>query len=254
MGIQMISPGFPEERRQDPKRRAEARVFDALQALELVGCALYEFRYRHGGRQVDYALWVDGLGRFAGSVKGGQLMLDLTGQWYRRTPDGVLEPIPSPLKELVDSCIEMRNGIQEATGYKNFVAGLLFLPDMQADEALERVAREHEHLHIIFGLDSLKGDLERIAEREGFKYPPQPRFSENESTKVNELQIRGPAALGENNREMQEGAPGPASELEGERQLTLGPANITIQHVETLVIQHGPQERNTDEQTFMPGS
>ena len=54
MGIRMNPPEFPEHRRQDPKRSAEARVFDALQNLELGGHGLYEFRYRQGGMQVDY--------------------------------------------------------------------------------------------------------------------------------------------------------------------------------------------------------
>ena len=140
MPIRMTPQEFPEHRRNDPKRRAEAKVFDAFQTLDLDGYGLYEFRGRRGGMQVDYALWLNGLGRLAGSVKGGHFLLDSNGQWYRRSGDGVLEPIPSPLKELVDASIEMRNAITTAAGYKNFVAGVLFLPDMQADEALERVA------------------------------------------------------------------------------------------------------------------
>ena len=213
MGIRMIPPGFPERRRQDPKRRAEADVFDALRNLGLDGHGIYEFRYRRGGRQVDFALWLNDMGRFAGSAKGGNFLMDRNGQWYRRGLDGVLEPISSPLKELVDGCIEMRNGIIEATSYKNFIAGLLFLPDMQPDEAIERVAREHEHLYVIFGLGSLEEDLKRIVEMEGFVSPPEPRHSVNESSKVNELQIRGSSALREDGREMPDGASGQANSL-----------------------------------------
>ena len=253
MSIRMNPPEFPEHRRHDPKRRAEARVFDALQNIALDGHGLYEFRYRHGGWQVDLALWMDGLGRWAGSVKGGQIMLDRTGQWYRRSKGGVLEPIPSPLKEMVDGCIEMRNGIFEATGYKTFIAGLLFLPDMQPDEAMERVAREHEHMHIIFGLDNLREDLERLAAREGFVNPPESWMSENESRKLNELQYRDPAASGDDDRDMPDTGPGQATAMEGERRLTFGSATINIQHVDTLVIQHGAQEQDTDGQPFTCG-
>ena len=253
MSIEFNPPVFPEHRLNDPKRGAEANVFDALRNLGLDGHGLYEFRYRRGGRQVDFALWLDDLGRFAGSVKGGKFLLDRNGQWYRRGPDGVLEPIPSPLKELVDGCIEMHNGIIEATGYKNFVAGLLFLPDMEPDEALERVAREHEHVHIICGLGNLEEDLKRIVEREEFLNPPEPRYSENESNKVNELQIRGSSALREDGREMPDGASDQVNSLEAERQLTIGPATININNVETLVIQHGPPERDIEGQTYMCG-
>ena len=59
MGIEFKPPGFPEHRRHDPKRRAEADVFDALRNLGLDGHGLYEFRYRRGGRQVDFALWLE---------------------------------------------------------------------------------------------------------------------------------------------------------------------------------------------------
>ena len=253
MGIRMTPQEFPEHRRNDPKRRAEANVFDALQTLPLDGYGLYEFRGRRGGMQVDYALWLNDLGRLAGSVKGGHFLMDRNGQWYRRSADGVLEPIPSPLKELVDASIEMRNAITTATGYKNFVAGVLFLPDMQPDEALERVARETEHLHIIFGLDNLKEDLERIAAREEFRNPPEPGFSENESRKVNELQIRGPEGFRDDGKDNPEDSPDRAQEPGSERQLTLGSAVIHIRHVDTLVIQHGPQERDVEGQTVMSG-
>ena len=253
MTIKMTPQEFPEHRRNDPKRRAEANVFDALQTLPLDGYGLYEFRGRRGGMQVDYALWLNDLGRLAGSVKGGHFLLDNNGQWYRRSADGVLEPIPSPLKELVDASMEMRNAITTATGYKNFVAGVLFLPDMQPDEALERVARDTEHLHIIFGLDNLREDLERIAAREEFRSPPEPWFSENESRKVNELQIRGPDGMRDDDKDNPEDAPDRAREPATERQLTLGSAVINIQHVDTLVIQRGPQERDVEGQTVMCG-
>ena len=253
MSIRMTPQEFPEHRRNDPKRRAEAKVFDALQALDLDGYGLYEFRGRRGGMQVDYALWLNGLGRLAGSVKGGHFLLDSNGQCYRRSGDGVLEPIPSPLKELVDASIEMRNAITTATGYKNFVAGVLFLPDMQPDEALERVAWETEHLHIIFGLDNLKEDLERIAAREEFRSPPEPGFSENESRKVNELQIRGPEGFRNDDKDNPGDSPDRAQEPDSERELKMGSTIINIRHVDTLVIQQDPKERDVEGQTAMSG-
>ena len=253
MPIRMTPQEFPEHRRNDPKRRAEAKVFDALQALDLDGYGLYEFRGRRGGMQVDYALWLNDLGRLAGSVKGGHFLLDSKGQCYRRSGDGVLEAIASPFKELVDASIEMRNAITTATGYKNFVAGVLFLPDMQPDEALERVARETEHLHIIFGLDNLKEDLERMAAREEFRNPPEPSFSENESRKVNELQIRGPEGFRDDDKDNPGDSPDRAQEPGSERELKLGSTIINIQRVDTLVIQHGPQERDIEGQTYMCG-
>ena len=66
MGINMKPSEFPEQRRSDPKRWAEAAVFDALGNMGLVGCGIYEFRYRPDGQQVDYLIWLDHLGRIAG--------------------------------------------------------------------------------------------------------------------------------------------------------------------------------------------
>ena len=53
MGIKMNPPEFPEHRKQDPKRAAEARAFDALQNLDLEGYGLYEYRFRRDGKQVE---------------------------------------------------------------------------------------------------------------------------------------------------------------------------------------------------------
>ena len=78
MGIRMMPEQFSEHRRQDPKRAAEARVFDALQSMDLDGYSLYEFRYRKEGRQLDFALWLDMLGRLAIQVKGAYTCLTTT--------------------------------------------------------------------------------------------------------------------------------------------------------------------------------
>ena len=179
MGISILPEEFPRQRRDDPTRQAEARVFDALQALDTAGHALYEFR--KGGKQVDFALWLDRLARFASQVKGGPYEMDNTGQWFLRTPDGKLERVPSPLEEAVDGAIEMRNAIWEATGVKNFVAGLLIFPDMPRNEHWERVALTHDHVYVICGLENIKADLESIAEEANFFYPPKPQSTEGMS-------------------------------------------------------------------------
>ena len=180
MGIRMKPDQFPEHRREDPKRAAEARVFDALQNLDLEGHGLYEFRYRKGGKQVDNPLWLHDKGRIAAQVKGGCHEMDDTGQWFLRRPDGNLERVSSPLEEAEDGCIEMRNALLEATGYRNFVAGVVIFPDMRPNDKMERVALEKHHVFIIWGLDNLQEDLERIAKEAEFRRPPRSRISENE--------------------------------------------------------------------------
>ena len=140
MGMKMMLEQFQEQRRQDPKRGAEARVFDALQNLDLDGHGLYEYRYRREGKQVDYPLWIHSMARFAVQVKGGKYEMDNTGQWFLHKPDGKLDRVQSPLEETADGCMEMRDGILEVTGYKNFIAGVLIFPDMERDEKMEHMA------------------------------------------------------------------------------------------------------------------
>ena len=69
---------FPPDRRADPRRRAEARVFDAIQSSDRSGLAIYEWQRNPASPQLDFAIWTQGGGRFGLQVKGGQ---HLTGEW-----------------------------------------------------------------------------------------------------------------------------------------------------------------------------
>ena len=93
----IISPEqFPIERRTDPKRQAEAAVFDALAGSGASGHALYEWGAPDRPHRTDFALWLESVGRFCIEVKGGQYTLDGV-QWFLRAPDG-LEAKSSPLQ------------------------------------------------------------------------------------------------------------------------------------------------------------
>ena len=61
---------FPPDRRADPMRRAEARVFDAIQSSDRSGLAIYEWQRNPGSPQLDFAIWTQGGGRFGLQVKG----------------------------------------------------------------------------------------------------------------------------------------------------------------------------------------
>ena len=66
---------FPPDRRADPMRRAEARVFDAIQSSDRSGLAIYEWQRNPGSPQLDFAIWTQGGGRFGLQVKGGPYSL-----------------------------------------------------------------------------------------------------------------------------------------------------------------------------------
>ena len=251
MGIRMIPEKFDQDRRLDPKRAAEARVYDALQNTDLAGYGIYEFRYRRGGREVDIALWLDQLGRFAVQVKGGHYDMDDAGRWHLVRPDGRRDSVGSPLSATVDGCMEMRNGIREATTYSTFVVGVLVFPDMQRNESMERAALSHKHVHIVWGVDNLSQDLRRIAtQEETITYPPEPEHSSNEWEKVNRIQYRPEGGL----RAEAPAAEGAATESTGALPLGLESATITIQHVDTLIIQRCPLHPETEQDSGLPGA
>ena len=218
MGIR-IKDQFPASRRQDPKRRAEARVYDALTRLEFDGHGLYEFRYRDGGQQVDFPVWVHGIGRYAIEVKGGQYEMPAPGEWALLQPDGSRLAVPSPVDEAADGGLEMRSAIHEATTFRNFVAAVLLFPDMERVARIERAARNARSVYTIWGLEQLEEDLERIAGLAAFRRPPLSRISANECDKLHELQYGGPA---------------PSVPEEGMDDFASRP--VVIQHVEHLHI------------------
>ena len=51
-----IFPPFPEDRREDPMRRAEMKIYDLLAASDVPGCTLYEAKPAHWSRELDFLL------------------------------------------------------------------------------------------------------------------------------------------------------------------------------------------------------
>ena len=256
MGIKFIQPEFPAQRRQDLIRNAEARVFDALQRMDLTGHGIYEYRGPRGGTQVDLAVWADMVARIAGTVKGGEHSMDEDGQFFLHTPDGPIK-VGSPLQETVDGCITMRHAIRDATKYKHYVIGILFLPDMERDERLEQVARNHEGVYIIWGLENLPQDLERLARQAPVHHPPKPGHSENECMKVNRLQYQGTGRPVDSVQQPQGTGENPPADQGSSMELPLDSASIHIEHVDTLIVQHyhleKDLEKDEDGRVVMPG-
>ena len=86
--MRMYPREFPSGRRRQPKRRAERRVYEALAGSDRRGFCYYEWRKGYGRIELDFAVWIEGLGRFALQVKGGRYLL-IDGEWYLRTREGV---------------------------------------------------------------------------------------------------------------------------------------------------------------------
>ena len=67
-----VQPQFPPHRRQDPKRNSEAMVYDQLARSHHPGQALYELEAAPESPELDFCVWLEGVGCFGLQVKGGR--------------------------------------------------------------------------------------------------------------------------------------------------------------------------------------
>ena len=61
-----IYPPFPSCREDTPKRQAEKQIYQALAASDLEGYVLYEVKPLSSAPQLDFAIWIVGIGIFLG--------------------------------------------------------------------------------------------------------------------------------------------------------------------------------------------
>ena len=187
--MQMYPEEFPPHRRGDPLRRAEARVFAALQAIDRPGFAYYEWQRDKQHRQLDFALWIEGVGRFGLEVKGGWYVL-IRGVWYlknRRT--GQLEPLSNcPLEQVSDATMSLYKEVTEQVGGSAFFTPTLLFPDLAWDPAIAARA-ERSHVHLIWGLEQPAERLPAIAAAAGVRYPPTAAEIRQEVAAVSDGQL-----------------------------------------------------------------
>ena len=160
--MRMYPREFPSGRRKKPKRQAEQRVYEALAGSDRQGFCYYEWRRGYERIELDFAVWIEGLGRFALQVKGGRYLL-IDGEWHLQTRDGVKVIESCPLDETKLAALDLHDDIAECacTPYNPFVIPVLVFPDMEPDPAIERLARRRG-VYVIWGLGSLLRELERI--------------------------------------------------------------------------------------------
>ncbi len=158
---------FPATRRNMPKRRAERRIFEALANSNRQGFAFYEWRRGYRGIELDFAVWIVGLGRFALQVKGGRYLLT-DGEWFLKTGDGLTPIGTSPLEEAWLAALELHDDIEElaATPYNPYVIPVLAFCDMEPDPAIEGLARR-KGVRLVWRTNDLVADLCAIARGRG---------------------------------------------------------------------------------------
>ena len=142
-------------------RRAEARVFDELQRIQLPGFAYYEWQRDQNTPQIDFAIWVSGVGRFGLEVKGGQYSLN-GGKWFLETDNGPQEK-ESPLRKTWDATIALHDELVRILKSKTFFIAVLVFPDMEPDRAIADWIKRNSKVHVLWGSEDLVGRLEQIA-------------------------------------------------------------------------------------------
>ena len=160
--MRMYPREFPSGRRKKPKRQAEKRVYEALAGNDRQGFVYYEWRKGYGHIELDFAVWIEGLGRFALQVKGGHYLL-IDGEWRLKTRDGVKLIESGPLDETKLAALDLHDDIKELAEahYNPYVIPVLVFPDMEPDLAIRQLAKR-TGVYVIWGVRNLLADLEEI--------------------------------------------------------------------------------------------
>ena len=163
---------FPKDYLNDPKRQAEHRVYRQLAESDLPGLFIFEWKLDKNSAEVDFVVWIRGVGTFVIQVKGGcyQYRRDGDREWYLRK-SGEWERVPSPLKQTWSGADALINSLPKVRGYRSFVLPVLLFTDMDPDRDIETRA-DRDKVHPLFREDDLPQKLTELArEREVF-YPP----------------------------------------------------------------------------------
>ena len=165
--MRMYPREFPSGRRRKPKRQAERRVYEALAGSDRRGFCYYEWRRGYGHIELDFAVWIEGLGRFALQVKGGRYLL-VDGEWRLKTRDGVRLVESCPLDDTKLAALDLHDDIKElaATHYNPYVIPVLMFPDMAPDGAIKQLAKR-TGVYVIWGVRNLLADLAEIVRNRG---------------------------------------------------------------------------------------
>ena len=158
---------FPAIRAAMPERGAERRIYEGLAQSGREGFAYYEWRRGYGRIEVDFAVWIEGVGRFALQVKGGHYLL-IDGEWHLRTRRGLKAVDASPLDEAWLGALDLHDDIAELaeTDYNPFVTAALALPDMEPDETMANLARR-KAVRLLWGDANPVEQLEGISRQRG---------------------------------------------------------------------------------------
>ena len=188
--MQMYPRLFPRHRLNDPFRQAERRIFQALEACGAPGFACYEWQRNKQSLQLDFALWVPGVGRFGLQVKGGYYNFS-EGDWYRRKgrkgPHVMVNACP--LAVTSDATMSLLNEVSETLAKPNYFVPVLLFPDMDPNAAITARA-QRSNVHLVWRTDPLLPRLIEIAREANVHHPPDAGDIRSEVAVITDGQVR----------------------------------------------------------------
>ena len=153
-----------------PMRRAEHTIYQILAQSDCPGRALYEARVLPHGRQIDFAVWIEGVGRYATELKGGTWGIDDRGEW-RLFADGGWQHQDSPVAQAWDAAMSIPEAIQRRFHRKVYIIAVIALPDMEPDQVIVDAAAR-QRVEVLFGTDRWVERLVDLAEPRSIIMPP----------------------------------------------------------------------------------
>ena len=133
-----LYPTFPTCREDTPKRQAEKQIYEAFKSCDFDGRVLYEVKPLISAPQLDFAVWIVGVGIFGIQTKGGRYII-IDGEWYLVTDQGRIRK-ESPIPGTWDAAMAIRDVVQEMFHQSIFVIPVLAMPNMEPNEDIEALA------------------------------------------------------------------------------------------------------------------
>lgn len=172
-----INPKFPPTRLEDPQRRAERDIYQAVEATAIPGRALYEVKVHRGARQVDIVLWAEAVATIGAQLKGGVYVIR-DGEMCLVTDHG-LAPKPGLLAEVWDSVMAIPKFIERKLGHGMYIVPVLSLPNMTKDDAILDMAARRQ-VEVIFGQEDWVERLVDLASCHPIRHRPTEESIERE--------------------------------------------------------------------------
>ena len=162
-------PTFPGNRRTDPKRQGELRVYKDIVMSPSPGITIYGGKVGPEAPEIDYSMWLQKEARASAEVKAGRHSFD-HGEWLLHSVNGS-EVMDSPVIQARDAAISIRDAVKESLGRKVFVLAFLIFPDMDPDQKIIEEAGRQK-VHVTFGSRGTINEILRVAAAEEIFMPP----------------------------------------------------------------------------------